>query len=549
MPAKAADLTTLTAPGSTALASILVGLGISPGDSSDTFNQVVDDCLTYLMENDLCSSTGQITVYLSGNKYYVSESIIQAIHSWLFDTSVVVSPVPTFSDAGLASGIDHSDVQGAIDVAATHKYAVYGVYGGFNFGDVGYVAYSDNYPLGYVYDSDFKLYYLRTNPSSSFRHFYYRNAIPGYAWSSITQGFPKSNFSGIVFFGTSVVETDQDLILMEISSGSLEDGYSSWAEGAISTEDGSSAYPIVLFPTVGGVGDLSQGDVWSGSLPDDSGDSGNTGGSGSGAGTVFLTVSYETREEYLPGSTVQFSVSFSSSGTEITDRSVTWSVNGYSSNTKIDGSGLLTIGDDETEHTLTVTATSTAYGVSDTCDLTWGDDHDIPNETDPDETVPDETVDPTESLLEEIKQGVDDLNEGVAGLDEKVGDIDINTGFIQNDLESLVEGDDASHAVSGGINEGADGIDSDMGEVDGFQQEQMDILDDKYDEIEQSVDHGSFIPALQFVFKYTNMLYEGVADYAIVFTLPLYLGLFFFLCSRIPGNTGYKMHARKKGKK
>ena len=80
------------------------------------------------------------------------------------------------------------------------------------------------------------------------------------------------------------------------------------------------------------------------------------GGSGTDSSIVSVSVSSLTSSAY-PGSTVHFDAAVSGTGSY--DSSVTWSVSGAASaDTFIDGSGNLTIADNETAAQLTVTATS-----------------------------------------------------------------------------------------------------------------------------------------------------------------------------------------------
>ena len=77
-------------------------------------------------------------------------------------------------------------------------------------------------------------------------------------------------------------------------------------------------------------------------------------------------------------------------------------------------------------------------------------------------------------------------------------------------------------------------------DIHAFEQSQQAVLDSGMSTIQNAVSYTSFMAALVFVQKYANMTFDGISQYAIVFTLPLFLGLFFFLCSRIPGITRWK---------
>lgn len=77
-------------------------------------------------------------------------------------------------------------------------------------------------------------------------------------------------------------------------------------------------------------------------------------------------------------------------------------------------------------------------------------------------------------------------------------------------------------------------------DIQAFEQSQQAVLDTGMTTIQNAVSYTSFMAALVFVQKYANMTFDGISKYAIVFTLPLFLGLFFYLCSRIPGITRWK---------
>ena len=94
---------------------------------------------------------------------------------------------------------------------------------------------------------------------------------------------------------------------------------------------------------------------------------GSDGGDGSGGsatdGTDYysLWVKHEDKAGYYWGSTCQFYADWNYTGDGVFDRSVTWSVSGSDSQTAISDGGLLTIGPNETQLYLTITATSVAF--------------------------------------------------------------------------------------------------------------------------------------------------------------------------------------------
>lgn len=83
-------------------------------------------------------------------------------------------------------------------------------------------------------------------------------------------------------------------------------------------------------------------------------------------------------------------------------------------------------------------------------------------------------------------------------------------------------------------------ISQNTSQISDFEHSQQAVLDNNFAQIQGAISFTNFAAALVFVQKYTNMTFNGISKYAIVFTLPLFLGLFFYLCSRIPGITRWK---------
>lgn len=90
------------------------------------------------------------------------------------------------------------------------------------------------------------------------------------------------------------------------------------------------------------------------------------------------------------------------------------------------------------------------------------------------------------------------------------------------------------------LDEGSESISQGAADIGSFEQSQQDTLNTGFATITAGISFTSFSAALLFVQKYINMTFNGISQYAIVFTLPLFLGLFFYLCSRIPGVTRWK---------
>lgn len=245
---------------------------------------------------------------------------------------------------------------------------------------------------------------------------------------------------------------------------------------------------------------------------------GDTGGTITGTDyTYHLAVEHTRLDDYYLDTDLQFWTiwsAYAGNDTQI-DRSVTWTVDGLSNETYIDSSGLLHIGEHESRQYLNIRATSVVFPhlyATSVIKLS----HMTEEEADASATAP--TEDDSAVL-----DAIDDLEQDISQ--------------VQTSVDSLVEGDENSAAVSDQLGSASQEMQDSMSELDQFQQEQMDILDENMDEIHESVDFTGFIPALEFITVQINEIFAGLGDFSIVLTFPLYLGLFFFICSRVPGST------------
>lgn len=207
-----------------------------------------------------------------------------------------------------------------------------------------------------------------------------------------------------------------------------------------------------------------------------------------------------------------------------------------------------------------------------------GDSTTEPTQT-PSETVTSPTIDMSgiESGLDDVQDAIDDMSSDVQGaIDDMSSDVQSSIGDMSSevqgaigDMSSEVQGaigdmstevnqglDDVQTAVDG-TNDRLDSIIGDGTEGDeletmsglmGFQNQQIDDFNRSQQE---SIDSGlesvfdslnldswqSFITPLSFIQHYIDKVFDGLGIYSIVYTLPLFLGLFFYMCSRIPGST------------
>lgn len=102
---------------------------------------------------------------------------------------------------------------------------------------------------------------------------------------------------------------------------------------------------------------------------------------------------------------------------------------------------------------------------------------------------------------------------------------------VQQPVEEL---EDSSESISQGV-----------ADIGSFEESQQTTLNTGFSTIQSNISFANFNSALGFVQKYVNMTFNGISKYTIVFALPLFLGLFFYLCSRIPGVTRWKPRPRQ----
>lgn len=97
------------------------------------------------------------------------------------------------------------------------------------------------------------------------------------------------------------------------------------------------------------------------------------------------------------------------------------------------------------------------------------------------------------------------------------------------------------------LQQGSQDLESTSQDIHDFEQSHMGVLDSNISTIQNSVKLTGFTSALAFVQNYANMVFSGIPDYIIVYSLPLFLGLFFYICSRVPGATRWRSRPPKGG--
>ena len=76
-------------------------------------------------------------------------------------------------------------------------------------------------------------------------------------------------------------------------------------------------------------------------------------------------------------------------------------------------------------------------------------------------------------------------------------------------------------------------VETQIAMMDEFEEQQFSEIQNGTSQLQTDIADGvnSFVPALAFIGKYTTAIGNGIKDYIIVFMLPIYLGIFFFVCN------------------
>lgn len=101
------------------------------------------------------------------------------------------------------------------------------------------------------------------------------------------------------------------------------------------------------------------------------------------------------------------------------------------------------------------------------------------------------------------------------------------------------EGDDLTDA--------SDDLNDQITDVQDFEEQQQEVLDNSLPEMKESVAITDFSSALAFVSGYLNLAWLGIVDFQIIFLMPIFIGLFFFICGRLPGATRWNYRPPRNG--
>lgn len=89
------------------------------------------------------------------------------------------------------------------------------------------------------------------------------------------------------------------------------------------------------------------------------------------------------------------------------------------------------------------------------------------------------------------------------------------------------------------VTDSQDEVSDGLGQLEDFEQSSFDQIDNGISVMQGDITSGvsTFLPALSFIQKYTNHIGDAISDYIIVFILPIFIGIFLFVCNRAPNVT------------
>lgn len=140
----------------------------------------------------------------------------------------------------------------------------------------------------------------------------------------------------------------------------------------------------------------------------------------------------------------------------------------------------------------------------------------------------------TQQITNSIAEQNGILTHGFNDLYDVSDDILAEGERTNDNLETMIgtgtEGDE--------LEAGSDSLDSESGKITDFETEQQEKLNSYLPHAHEMITFTKFTSALAFVQSVMNMTFSGLGgDVNIIFSLPLYLGILFFACSRVPGIT------------
>lgn len=111
------------------------------------------------------------------------------------------------------------------------------------------------------------------------------------------------------------------------------------------------------------------------------------------------------------------------------------------------------------------------------------------------------------------------------------------TGSVHSDIQSVISA--INPTVPSDVSDSQQSVDDKVDSMSNFEQQQYDSINSGVSDVQGVVSGGigNFGSALAFVQTYTTNIADGIEEYLVVFTLPIFVGIFLYACSRAPGVT------------
>lgn len=179
-------------PAATVVAGILIVLGVMAASDHTTFNEVVNNCVTWLSNTTSYVVNGMINVigYRDADavtRAYVMKDLIQAIWGWTASSQTV-----SYGSFAPTSSAFTDQSNSAIQSAASARYAML-----VDFGNSKPMVVKANSPLQYTLESG-TTYIITTQDGSGFSIFYQVSSIN---WVDVPIGRHYCSYGSVTYFG------------------------------------------------------------------------------------------------------------------------------------------------------------------------------------------------------------------------------------------------------------------------------------------------------------------------------------------------------------
>ena len=159
------------------------------------------------------------------------------------------------------------------------------------------------------------------------------------------------------------------------------------------------------------------------------------------------------------------------------------------------------------------------------------------------------TVLENSNQMQAIQNKLDDLQSSIGNVGDKIDGTNdrldqIITGGEAGD--SLGAAGDRLENASGSVSNKADSVVGDIGSVGDFESGVMSDINSAFGQIDVASGVGKFNSSLAFISNYAQLIFNGVDEWQVALTLPLFLGLFFGICQHVGGVANMRArHARE----